>query len=223
MITPQLLQEKLDHYTAQLMQGAVAKIDLFNKSKLTAKVQPLLKLEKPDGSFENLPVLVDVPVNCFYSGNTLIIPDYKRGDLVWLGFSTYPINVSIGGKHQAISENRFGLENAVVLGGYTGKPFTLPFNINMDGLTIAHENGAYINVQDGRIEIHGDSASTQWVLLGEDTVQKLKDLIDAILNITVMTPVGPSSPVSGIPSNQTALNNIKNSLDDLLSGGVKSN
>jgi hypothetical protein len=222
MITPQVLMEKLDHYTEQLYQGAIAKIDMFNKSKLTAKVQPLLKTERK-GKFENLPVIVDVSVNCFFSGNTLIIPDYKRGDLVWLGFSSYPINLSIRGKHQEITPNKFGLENAVILGGYAEQPFNLPTNLSLDGLTIAHKNGTYINVQDGKVEIKGSMDSTQYVLLGEDTVQKLKDLIDAILNITVMTPVGPSSPVSGMPSNQTALNNIKNSLDELLSDGVKSN
>ena len=158
MITPQVLMEKLDQYTEQLYQGALAKIDLYNKSKLTAKVQPLLKTERK-GKFENLPVIIDVSVNCFYSGNTLIIPDYKRGDLVWLGFSSYPVNLSIRGKHQSITPNRFGLENAVILGGYVEQPFNLLSSINKDGLVIAHKDGTYINIQDSKIVLKTGSST----------------------------------------------------------------
>lgn len=60
-------------------------------------------------------------------------------------------------------------------------------------------------------------------LLGEDTIQALKNLIDAILDITVMTPVGSSSPVSAMPSNVMRLNQIKTQLDSLLTSNFKHN
>jgi hypothetical protein len=85
---------------------------------------------------------------------------------------------------------------------------------------IIENDSSKITVDTNSIELKTGFQSTQKMLLGEDTVSLLKDLMDAINNITVMTPVGVSGKVSDMTSN---FNTIKSKLDDLLSNKNKNN
>lgn len=156
MITPQILLEKLDQYTEQIFQGAIAKVEIFNRSKLTAKVQPLLKVDRK-GKLESLPVLVDIPVNCLYSGGCLIVPDYKKGDLVWVEFSTYPISNSVKGKFQPISPLRFGLENAIITGGFKMGDVSSDIS-GENGLVLCHEDGNRVVIGNSQIKVKNQSS-----------------------------------------------------------------
>jgi hypothetical protein len=66
---------------------------------------------------------------------------------------------------------------------------------------------------DGSIVIKSGSASTEKSVLGETLKSKLEELIDAVKAITVPTAMG----TSGTPLNSSAFDQIKNSLDDILS------
>lgn len=182
MITPKILQEKLDQYGEQILQGAIAKIELFNKSSLKAKVQPLLK-KKRKNSYEALPVIIDVPVNTFYSNNTLIIPDYKRDDLVWIGVSSFPVSNQIKGIYENITPNKFGLENAVVIAGFSKQPFVINPSLIKDGLVIAHKDGTYIRVYKDEIDIIIDSSTSIKMKKDEVTIKSKKVILDGDASI----------------------------------------
>lgn len=221
IVTTDILDEKIDFEFANNFTGFIAEIDSYDKTNRKAKVQPLGKIETNQG-FMKLPV-INIPVLTLYGNDIEIIPDYKKGELVYCAPNLLPTYNQSKGLFEIDYSRKNKLENLIVVNGIKKQPSILNPTMEKEGLVITDNQSMQAQFSSSKIELKVGLASTQWVLLGEDTVRKLKDLIDAILNITVMTPVGPSSPVSGMPSNQTALNNIKNSLDGLLSGGVKSN
>lgn len=98
-------------------------------------------------------------------------------------------------------------------------------NCRIVGIALSNDGkyyftGNYKTQADEIIEFKiGSSPSSQKMLLGEDTVKLLKDLLDAILAATVMTPVGASSTVL----NNATFESIKSRIDSLLSKGVKNN
>jgi hypothetical protein len=76
---------------------------------------------------------------------------------------------------------------------------------------------------DDTLTIKKGSTTPEKSLLGETLRDKLKDLISAIRNITVMTSTGPSGTVNDIPANKTALDNIENNIDEILSEKLLNN
>lgn len=77
---------------------------------------------------------------------------------------------------------------------------------------------------DSTIELKSGKIGTpQKAILGEDLIDYLSRLIDAILQITVMSPVGPTGTVSAIASNLQSLESLRAELQSLLSKGVKNN
>lgn len=221
MITPEVFKEKLDQFGEGIFQGCLAIIDSYNKSKGTAKVIPLLKAKRESDTLK-YPVLSNVPIIDYSAGNIRVVHDYKKGDLVWLLFSTFEISNAIKGQHELIND-KFAFENCVILGGLSKQPSVLNSLMQKDGLVITDNESMSAQFASSKIELKAGSDSAQKMLLGEDTVDLLKDLVDAILEITVMTPVGPSSPVTAITTNATKLNLIKIKLQNLLSSGVKNN
>ncbi|MCX7999870.1 MAG: hypothetical protein N3A69_13115 [Leptospiraceae bacterium] len=81
----------------------------------------------------------------------------------------------------------------------------------------------YAQFLNSKIESKTGMGEPQKSLLGEDAIRILRDLIDATLDITVMTPVGHSGPVSAMPSNIMLLNQLKTKLDNLLTSNFKHN
>ncbi|WP_036068716.1 Gp138 family membrane-puncturing spike protein [Leptospira noguchii] len=228
MITPEVLQEKINQEFCKIWTGLYGKIESYDKSSLTAKVKPLLKVPTENG-FEELPILVNLPVNVFYSGGMMIVPDYQRGDIVYLAPSPHPIQNSIRGmidKTQESSEElespRFGLENCSVAFGIPTRPFQLSQAVQKDGLVICNSTGnCYINITESDIELKSGTVPVEKSVLGESLKGILEEILDAITSLTVPC-TAPGSP-SGVPTNSAVFTSIKIRLSSILSSNMRNN
>lgn len=163
MITPEILQEYLNHWTNSIYSGGVlAQIETYSKSKRVAKVNPLYKQVKNGKDFP-LPVLVDVPVMTFYAGDVEIIPDYKKGDIVQVICNVFSVVNSAKGIVESIdlaSTKRYSLENAIIIGGLAKSTSSVPAGLDKDGLVIAHKSGfPVINLNSSQITIQTNSST----------------------------------------------------------------
>lgn len=154
IVTTDVLDEKLDKEFGSIFTGLLAKIESFDKKKLTAKVQPLAKIETAKG-FKNLPV-VTLPVKTSLGDNYHLVPNYKKGDIVILLGGLYStVNSSKGNFEQDLSR-KHSLENMVIIGGlYSTKSFES--DVIEDGLVICHEKSKKkIVLKKSGVEITGD-------------------------------------------------------------------
>ncbi|EMN60808.1 hypothetical protein FH593_04435 [Leptospira interrogans] len=228
MISPEVLQEKINRELCKIWTGLYGKIESYDKPSLTAKVKPLLKVPNENG-FEELPILVNLPVNVFHSGGMLIVPDYKRGDIVYLAPSSHSIQNSIRGMIDKTQENseeiespRFGLENCSVTFGIPSHPFQLLSTVQKDGLVICDTLGnSYILISSSSIEFKSGMAATEKAVLGETLKGILTEILDALSALTV-TCTAPNTP-SSTPINASVFNVIKAKLNTILSQKVKNN
>jgi hypothetical protein len=220
IVTSDILDEKFHHELSRVNTGILAKIDTYYKSKRKAKVQPLVKIKTKSG-YKNYPVVI-LPVMTDFGGME-IIPDYKAGDIVYLGGNVFQTFNMIRGQLEVELTSKHKLENMVIIGGFKKQPSSLSTNFVKDGLIITDNNFMFAQFSSNKIEFSVGSTDTQKSLLGEDTIELISDLIDAILDAKVMTPVGPSSPISALQTNLTKFNLLKSKLISLLSTGVKHN
>ncbi|EJP16964.1 hypothetical protein LEP1GSC037_2107 [Leptospira interrogans str. 2006001854] len=228
MISPEVLQEKINRELCKIWTGLYGKIESYDKPSLTAKVKPLLKVPNENG-FEELPILVNLPVNVFHSGGMLIVPDYKRGDIVYLAPSSHSIQNSIRGMIDKTQENseeiespRFGLENCSVAFGIPTRPFQLPPTIQKDGLTICNSTGnSYINITASDIEFKSGAAQAEKSVLGESLTGILTEILDALTTLTV-TCTAPGTP-SLTPVNSAVFASIKARISSILSLNIRNN
>jgi len=219
LVTTDILEEKLYMEIGGIYSGCLAEINSYNKSKRTAKVKPLAKIQTPKG-WKDLPV-VTLPVNTMCAGGLEVIPSYSKGDIVYLAPAMYPTSNQIKGQLETDTTRRHKLENMVVAFGVKKQPSSL--TVDKDGFVITDNALMYAQFSASLIEFKIGNSSTQKALLGEDTRDLIEDILDAILAIKVMTPTGPSSPVSGMPDNVTKIEVIRGKLDSLLSGKFKHN
>lgn len=218
----ELINEKFKHELSQVWIGFLGEVISYNKAQAKAEVQPLIEVQTKEGA-KRLPV-IQCPVVCYFGNDMAVFPDFKRGDIVELKGNIYPIDLQIKGQVQKENELRFALGNCSIIGGHIKRPTIINSQVTKEGIVICETSGnMYAQFSSSKIEFKTGMSEPQKSLLGEDTIQALKDLIDAILDITVMTPVGPSSPVSAMPSNVTRLNQIKTQLDSLLTNNFKHN
>ncbi|EMF82202.1 hypothetical protein LEP1GSC188_3418 [Leptospira weilii serovar Topaz str. LT2116] len=228
MITPKVLQDKINQELSKVWTGLYGKIDSYDKSSLTAKVKPLLKVPTEE-EFQELPILVKLPVNVFHSGGVLIVPDYKRNDLVYLAPSPYPIRDSIRGQfgktQNDLSQTEapsFSLENCSVIGGVPNHPFQLPPTVQKDGLVICDTLGnSYILISSSAIELKSGMTGLEKTVLGETLKGILTEILDALSALTV-TCTAPST-LSSTPTNASVFATIKAKLNTILSQKVKNN
>src|SRR5690606_24826188 len=99
----QLLNDFFDSKAREIQLGLVGKIKKFDKAKMRADVQPLLKSKNALGQETDYPVLSDVPVLHIFGGGFYIRPVYEVDDLVWIGFSTFDIDQALNGYARAES------------------------------------------------------------------------------------------------------------------------
>lgn len=159
----------------------------------------------------------------------MIVPDYQRGDIVYLAPSPHPIQNSIRGmlgKTQESSEElespRFGLENCSVAFGIPTRPFQLPPTAQRDGLVICSSTGnCYINITESDIELKSGTVPVEKSVLGESLKGVLEEILDAITSLTVPC-TAPGSP-SGVPTNSAVFTSIKTRLSSILSSNMRNN
>ena len=122
----EFIEDFWEDRASQIQTGLIGKIQKFDKQKMRADVQPLLKLKNALNESIDYPILQDVPVLMFYGGGFYVRPVYQSGDLVWIGFSTFDIENSLNGYSRNQSEKLFGIENAVILGGIAKNNYSAP-------------------------------------------------------------------------------------------------
>jgi len=148
------LEEFVDRKISEIQQGMICKIDKFDKKKMKADVKPLYKETNEIDEEVDLPVIPDIPVMFIKCGDYYIRPDYKKDDLVWVGFATYDIEDALCEDEKSLSKKMNNLENACVLGGIAKTDWQNPDNFDNDGLLIGHKDGTmYINLTDSNIDI----------------------------------------------------------------------
>lgn len=116
------IEEKLLHLHTQ----TVAMVMKVNGDD-TWDVQPLIQTKEiDDDAGEDLPLLLDVP-GLFQrvkidGAKQIIQPDWKVGDIVWLGFGERAIEYAIKGNKALPADYRHhSLNDAVILGGFNIK------------------------------------------------------------------------------------------------------
>ena len=160
-------------------------------------VQPLIQKKLADGTFIELPVIVDVPLIFPGSSTGVFTFPIKRNDGVLLVFSERSIEewMGTGANSQPGDLRRFSLTDAIAIPGLFYRDAAIPEN--RIGIT-----------EDGHLALK--NATT-------DLLTVLEGLIDEI--IAIKTTGSPSNHVLD-PSSVTALTNYKTTVQGLLSDGT---
>ncbi|ASP42608.1 hypothetical protein AMR47_16885 [Leptospira interrogans] len=215
----------IQNNVSKIQIGLPGIIESFQPQDMTANVRIPLKMEDVSGQEWSFPVLSGIRVGTYWAGDFYIKPDYKRGDKVWISFTTHDISDAIRGIESVASDSLFDLQSACVISGYKGKADIPATTSNLPGLIIAHKEGKSLIQLDGdRIKIQGGIADlTESAVLGETVVKFIKSLIDVFLNnsATFTTNAVPGSPAGLAASVVSQLNVRKSEVEQLLSGKVK--
>jgi hypothetical protein len=212
MITPEILKEFMDRFGERIFQACIAEIDSYDKTSGTAKVIPLLKIQR-ESDVVKFPVLSKVPVLNFQAGNIRLIHDYKKGDLVWLAFSSFELSNALKGQFE-FTNDKFAFENCIIIGGLSRQPSALNPLVQKDGLVITDNSSMVCQFSESKIELKLGSnkvtIESSKITLEGDVVVKGKLDVDQDIswnNSTVKTTasththgtgVGPSSsPTAG--------------------------
>ncbi|MBM9576960.1 hypothetical protein JWG45_07315 [Leptospira sp. 201903070] len=224
---------KLDEAVLGAIQNNLSKVQVglpgiiesFNPREMTANVK--IPFKKKDGAGEErpFPVLSGIRVGTLWAGDFFIKPEYKRGDKVWVSFSTHDISGAIRGADSLASDSLFDLQSACVVTGFKGNGDTPALAANQPGLLIGHKegksliqlNGDTIKIQGGMIDL------SEYAVLGETLVNFIKSLIDVFVNNSSVftTNTAPGTPAGLASSVVSQLNLRKAEVEQILSGKVK--
>lgn len=169
--------------TSGINNCMLGRIEKFDATKMKAEVTPLVKYKNKDGSMEERPLLIEVPVSFLKAGPFVIRPPYKPNDIVLIVFADEDIeNALLSGDISEPNSTRVhSLDDAIVVGAIM--PFTkeLPGE-HADDLIIAKddfstkivikENGEII-IQGGKVYL-GHESAFEGVPLG-DTLKEWLD------------------------------------------------
>ncbi|MDV6235830.1 Gp138 family membrane-puncturing spike protein [Leptospira ellisii] len=210
---------------SKIQIGLPGVIESFKPEEMTANVRIPFKKEDENGQAKTFPVLSGIRVGTYWAGDFYIKPDYKRGDKVWVSFSTHDISDAIRGVESVTSDSLFDLQSACVVSGYKGKTDLPASTSNLAGLVIGHKEGRSLIQLDGdRIKIQGGAVDlSEYAVLGETLVDFIKSLIDVFLNnaASFTTNTVPSSPAGLAAVIISQLNIKKTEAEQILSGKVK--
>ncbi|MDO6395287.1 Gp138 family membrane-puncturing spike protein [Leptospira santarosai] len=210
---------------ANVQVGLPGTIESFNPSLMTANVKLLFKQINGQGEDIDFPVLSNIRVGTLWAGDFFIKPDYKRGDKVWVSFSTHDTSDAIRGISTVASESLFDLQSACVQSGFKGDLDAPAFTANLPGLLIGHKQGkSLIQLDDDTIKIRGGLIDlSESAVLGETLSQFLKMILDVFINnaSAFTTNTIPGSPAGLSPAIVTALTARKSEVDQILSYKVK--
>ncbi|MBM9501592.1 hypothetical protein JWG44_15165 [Leptospira sp. 201903071] len=224
---------KLDEAVLGAIQNNLSKVQVglpgvvesFNPNNMTANVR--LPFKKKDGSGEEraFPVLSGIRVGTLWAGDFFIKPEYKRGDKVWVSFSTHDVSDAIRGVESLVSDSLFDLQSACVVSGFKGDQETPATTANLSGLLIGHKEGKSLIQLDGdTIKIQGGLIDlSEYAVLGESLVDFIKSFIDVFINNSsaFTTNTAPGVPAGLAPSVVSQLNLRKTEVEQILSGKVK--
>nr|WP_016758398.1 Gp138 family membrane-puncturing spike protein [Leptospira weilii] len=210
---------------ANVQVGLPGTIESFNPSMMTANVKLLFKQKDGQGEEIDFPVLSNIRVGTLWAGDFYIKPDYKRGDTVWISFSTHDTSDAVRGLSTPVSESLFDLQSACVVCGFKGELNPPAMTGNLPGLLIGHKHGkSLIQLDDDTIKIRGGLIDlSESSVLGETLSELLKMILDVFINnaSAFTTNTVPGSPAALAPTVITQLNLRKAEVDQILSRKVK--
>ncbi|UOG39497.1 hypothetical protein MAL08_08975 [Leptospira noguchii] len=225
MTLDDVILKAIKRQLANVQVGLPGTIESFNPSLMTANVKLLFKQKDGQGEEVDFPVLSDVRVGTIWAGDFYIKPDYKRGDKVWVSFSTHDTSDAIRGISTVASESLFDLQSACVQSGFKGDLDAPAFTANLPGLLIGHKQGkSLIQLDDDTIKIRGGLIDfSESSVLGETLSELLKMILDVFMNnaSAFTTNTVPGSPAGLSPAVITQLNLRKAEVDQILSRKVK--
>lgn len=226
MITlDEVILKAIKKQLASVQVGLPGTIESFNPSLMTANVKILFKQKDGQGQEIDFPVLSNIRVGTLWAGDFFIKPDYKRGDKVWVSFSTHDTSDAIRGLSTPVSESLFDLQSACVVSGFKGELDAPAATANLPGFLIGHKQGkSLIQLDDDTIKIRGGLIDlSESSVLGETLSELLKMILDVFINNAALftTNTVPGSPAGLAPSVVAQLNLRKAEVDQILSRKVK--
>lgn len=141
----------------------LCKVEKFDAKKMKAELTPLLRNKNKKGEYEEVQMLIEVPVAHFKAGPFIIRPPYKNGDIVVVIFADGDIdNILLSGDMSNPNSNRkHSFDDAIVISGI------MPFNIELpegheNDLIIAKDDftSKLVFKEDGSIEIKSNKRIT---------------------------------------------------------------
>lgn len=151
----------------------LCKVEKFDGKKMKAELIPLLRAKTKEGKYEEVQMLIEVPVSHLKAGPFIIRPPYKQGDIVVVAFTDADIeNILLSGDiSNPNSTRKHSLDDAILISGIM--PFTkeLP-DEHLDDLIIAKddfsskivlkEDGSILIESNKGITITGPTKSSTW-------------------------------------------------------------
>lgn len=195
----EFLKDFTENVLGTIIIGGYGIIQKYDSEKMLADVLPLLKQKLPDGKVVNFPVLANVPVSHAGSGDVLFRPDYKKGDLVQMTFSTYDRATARSGKPSSANGKLFGLENATITNAVLPSDQQIPSSAEgLNGFLIMHKDGDVIQqILSDKIVFHFGSAKTTIDASGikstGDFVANSETVPLSFVTHGHATPVGPTT------------------------------
>lgn len=170
-----------------------AKVISFDTEKQTIKAQPLIKNKRVDAkgkvSYQQKPVLVDVPV-CFPQyGNFVMTMPPKEGDEVIIGYGDGNIDNwwYQGNIQNAADRRKHDMSDGIALVGINSRPNIIK-NISSDACEIRTKNGAVIiQIKDEEVTLLRKDPQSG-LQYGKITLDQNRLDLEHIVQIRIATP-----------------------------------
>lgn len=161
----------------------------YEHNKRKAKVKPLIKFRKPDGTFLEYPIITGVPVVFPCSSTASFIFPVKKGDKVLLVFAERSIDEWLfdGRDMEPEIHRMHSISDCVAIPGL--QPFTQTNPADEGNVEIHNDSQKIVIKQNGDIEIGGSSLS-----------ELVKKSIITAFNSHTHLGVTVGSGVTGTPS-----------------------
>ncbi|AOP33413.1 hypothetical protein A0128_05875 [Leptospira tipperaryensis] len=215
----------MNNSLSKVQVGLPGIVDSFNPNDMTANVKIPFKQKDGSGEEKLFPILSNIRVGTLWAGDFYIKPDYKRGDNVWISFSTYDTSDAVRGVSSLVSDSLFDLQSACVVCGYKGDEDLPAVTANRPGLLIGNKEGkSFIQFEDDTIKIQGGLIDlSEAAVLGDTLAQLIKLILDVFINnaASFTTNANPGVPSGLAAAVVTQLNLRKGEVDQILSKKVK--
>lgn len=190
----EFLQQLISGTLGTILIGAICTIERFDSATMLADVQPLIVRQNPDQSEKDYPLLTNVPVKHLGAGDYVVVPPYKKGDLVWVSFATYDTAKPLSGKKAQTDGGQFALQDACVIGPVLQSGVKLPAAIaGKEGMVLAHKSGSAIQqLLPNKVVFHFGEDKTEISAAGVNSTGE----INADKEVTAFkstTPIGTKS------------------------------
>lgn len=119
----------------------LAKIEKFDPVKLVADVIPLTRMIDRTGEANQLSMLINIPVATIQTGNFIIRPPYKKGDIVVIVVADSDIEGTVltGDISNPNTLRKHSLDDGIIIGGFKALNNNLP-NEYTEDLVIADKD-----------------------------------------------------------------------------------